>query len=290
TVLPFTLALGLPDGFARRIARNTQLIFIHEGKLAKVADPAAGAGSFEALTEELCARAWSLLQSFEAQGGMIAALRAGLPQREIATAAVARNHAIARRSRAITGTSAFPDLAEAPVPVLEPSPAALAFLPEGEECAPLRPFRDAEPFERLRAIVAQHFAMTGERPRIFLFLAAADQEGRQAADFAKGFFAVAGIEAVQGEAAGQGPAAFRASGCKAACICISPALETETLIECARMLRRAGAARVSMAGHRRIDAEAALRAAGVDEFVCIGCDALAILEDTLTAALSQIRR
>src|SRR3984893_8135252 len=55
TVLPFTLVLGLPDDFARRIARNTQLILIHEAKLAKVADPAAGAGSFEALTDELCA-------------------------------------------------------------------------------------------------------------------------------------------------------------------------------------------------------------------------------------------
>ncbi|HET6377670.1 MAG TPA: methylmalonyl-CoA mutase subunit beta [Methylocella sp.] len=290
TVLPFTLALGLPDDFARRIARNTQLILIHEGKLAKVADPAAGAGSFEALTEDLCARAWSLLQSFEAQGGMISALRMGLPQSEIATAAFARRHAIARRSRAITGTSAFPDLAETPVPVLEPSPAALVCLPVGEECAPLLSLRDAEPYERLRAIGAQHFEKTGERPRIFLFLAAAAQESRMAADFARGFFAVAGIEAVQGEAPGQGPAAFIASGCKAACICASPAHESETLIEIARMLRRAGAARVYLAGHRRIDAEAALRAAGVDEFVCIGCDALSILEDTLTAALGQIRR
>lgn len=290
TVLPFTLALGLPDDFARRIARNTQLILIHEGKLARVADPAAGAGSFEALTEELCARAWSLFQSFEAQGGMMAALRLGLPQREIATAATARKHAIARRSRALTGISAFPDLAEAPVSVLEPSPAAQDFLPEGEACAPLRPFRDAEPYERLRAIGARHFEMTGERPRIFLFLAAIAQESSLAADFAKGFFAIAGIEAVQGEAPGQGPAAFRASGCKAACICATPALETETLIEFTRMLRRAGAARVYMAGQRGIDAQGALRAAGIDEFVCIGCDALAILEDTLTAALGQIRR
>ena len=123
TVLPFTLALGLPDDFARRIARNTQLILIHEAKLAKVADPAAGAGSFEALTEELCKRAWSLFQDFEAHGGMIESLRAGVPQTEIAAAAVARREAIARRTLAITGTSAFPLLSEAPVNVLEPTPA-----------------------------------------------------------------------------------------------------------------------------------------------------------------------
>ena len=38
----FTAALGLPDRFARRIARNTQLVLLEESHLAKVADPAAG--------------------------------------------------------------------------------------------------------------------------------------------------------------------------------------------------------------------------------------------------------
>src|SRR5690606_2931148 len=54
TVLPFTAALGLPDEFARRVARNTQLILIEEANLAKVADPAAGSGGIEALTDDLC--------------------------------------------------------------------------------------------------------------------------------------------------------------------------------------------------------------------------------------------
>jgi len=60
TVLPFTNALGLPDAFARRIARNTQLILLEESNLAKVADPAAGSGGIEALTDELCRVAWAL--------------------------------------------------------------------------------------------------------------------------------------------------------------------------------------------------------------------------------------
>src|SRR6266446_7749057 len=42
TVLPHTLALGLPDAFARRVARNTQLVLLEESNLAKVTDPAAG--------------------------------------------------------------------------------------------------------------------------------------------------------------------------------------------------------------------------------------------------------
>ena len=52
-VLPFTQALGLPDAFARRIARNTQLVLLEESNLGKVADPAAGAGGVEALTDAL---------------------------------------------------------------------------------------------------------------------------------------------------------------------------------------------------------------------------------------------
>src|SRR5207247_6789762 len=52
TVLPHTLALGLPDPFARRAARNTQLVLLEESNLAKVGDPAAGAGGIDTLTRE----------------------------------------------------------------------------------------------------------------------------------------------------------------------------------------------------------------------------------------------
>jgi len=58
TVLPFTSALGLPDRFARRIARNTQLVLGEEANLARVADPAAGSGAVEDLTTQLCGAAW----------------------------------------------------------------------------------------------------------------------------------------------------------------------------------------------------------------------------------------
>ena len=42
TVLPFTAALGLPDAFARRIARNTQLVLLEESNLAKVSRSGGG--------------------------------------------------------------------------------------------------------------------------------------------------------------------------------------------------------------------------------------------------------
>src|SRR5262249_15519027 len=69
TVLPFTMALGLPDGFARRVARNTQLVLLDESNLAKVVDPTAGSVGMEDLTDQLCRAAWKLFQDIEKTGG-----------------------------------------------------------------------------------------------------------------------------------------------------------------------------------------------------------------------------
>ena len=68
SVLPHTLAAGLPDGLARRLARNAQLILLRESNLGFVADPAAGAGAFEAMTHALCDKAWRLFQEIERPG------------------------------------------------------------------------------------------------------------------------------------------------------------------------------------------------------------------------------
>src|SRR4029450_10581099 len=119
TVLPFTRALGLPDRFARRnarrLARNPQLVLLEESNLAKVPAPAAGAGGIEDLTDKLCRAAWAAFQEIEAAGGAWAALQQGLIQSKVAAVRSAREAAVARRKDALTGTSDFPDLAEAPV-------------------------------------------------------------------------------------------------------------------------------------------------------------------------------
>src|SRR5262249_49478320 len=131
-VLPFTLALGLPDRFARRVARNMQLVLLEESNLAKVTDPAAGAGAIEDLTDQLRPAARALCQEIEQAGGAWAALEQGLIQGKVATVRAERERALAHRKDALTGTSDFPDLAEAPVKVLAvppvitpPYPAAL---------------------------------------------------------------------------------------------------------------------------------------------------------------------
>ena len=65
TVLPFTAALGLPDPFARRIARNIQLLLLEESNIWRVGDPAAGSGGIEDLTRKLTQAAWTLFQEIE---------------------------------------------------------------------------------------------------------------------------------------------------------------------------------------------------------------------------------
>jgi methylmalonyl-CoA mutase len=68
TVLPFSIKQGVPDTFARRMARNTQLVLLEEAQLWRVADVASGSGYAESLTHELCEMAWKIFQGIERTG------------------------------------------------------------------------------------------------------------------------------------------------------------------------------------------------------------------------------
>src|SRR5215831_13372524 len=222
TVLPFTMALGLPHLFARRIARNTQLVLLKESNLAKVTDPAAGAGSVEDITEQLCVAAWVQFQEIERAGGAWAALEQGMIQTKVAAVRAERQAAVARRKDVITGTSDFPDLAEAPVSVLDvprvPPPASTSAF------EPLPRIRLAEPFEQPRDASDQMLARTGARPKIFLANLGTPADFTARATFAKNFFAAGGIDATSNDgftSHDEIVAAFRASGAKLACLCSS---------------------------------------------------------------------
>src|SRR5262249_3466358 len=86
-VLPFTWALGKPDRFALRIARNTHLVLQEESALGRVRDPAHGAFFIEKLTADLAEKAWGLFQAIEARGGMARALESGFVQEQISVVA-----------------------------------------------------------------------------------------------------------------------------------------------------------------------------------------------------------
>jgi methylmalonyl-CoA mutase len=195
-VLPFTAALGLPDRFARRIARNTQLLLLEESNLAKVADPAAGSGGIEDLTNKLCHAAWALFQEIEQAGGAPAALERGWIQDKVAEVRAEREAAIARRKDALTGTSDFPNLAEAAAKVLDAKPVTVGSYPAGISYPALQPIRLAEPFELLREASDRMLAATGARPKVFLANLGTPAEFTTRATFARNFFEAGGIEAL----------------------------------------------------------------------------------------------
>jgi methylmalonyl-CoA mutase len=281
TVLPFTMALGLPDRLARRIARNTQIVLLEESHLAKVADPAAGSGGIEDITEQLCRAAWAQFQEIEQAGGAWAALEQGLIQKKVAAVRAVREANVARRKDALTGTSDFPDLAEAPVAVLDVPPVKLPPYPTVLKFDALACARLAEPFERLRDASDGMLARTGARPKIFLANLGKLSDFTARATFAKNFFEAGGIEAASNEGfAGRDAmiAAFKSSGAKLACLCSSDEIYGREAADATQALRTAGAL-VWLAG-RPGAPEAALKAAGVSEFIFAGCDALAALRTT----------
>ncbi|TDU75460.1 methylmalonyl-CoA mutase family protein [Streptomyces sp. KS 21] len=270
TVLPFDHELGLPDAFARRIARNTSTILLEESHLARVIDPAGGSYYVEQLTDELAHAAWEFFQTIEKAGGLAAALRSGLVAERLAATWAERSKKLAKRREPITGVSEFPLLSEKHLD-REPAPAG----PTGG----LPRVRRDEAYEALRARSDAHLAATGNRPRIFLAALGPAAAHTARATFAANLFQAGGVEAVHDPVsvdAATAAEAYAASGANGmAVLCSSDALYEEQAEAVAEALRAAGATTVFLAGKPGTSAGA------VDEYVFAGCDAVAVLSSVL---------
>lgn len=145
----FTRARGLPDAFARRQARNTQLVLMEEANLGRVDDPASGSWFLDARTRDLAAAGWAELQRIEAEGGLPAALLSGAPQARIAAARVALEASLSEGRAQLIGVTRFvdPDVRPAatkPAPVAPPATG-------GDACERLAPMRLAASAEEAAA-------------------------------------------------------------------------------------------------------------------------------------------
>lgn len=255
-----------------------------------MADPAAGAGSFETLTEELTVAAWEAFQAIEREGGIVASLAAGQIQGRIAATRATRSRNVATRREAITGASEFPFLAEKPVTVLDLAPhlGEVVGFTGGEtlRCDPLPAQRLSEPYEALRDASDGHLAAAGQRPRVFLANLGPVAVFNARSTFAANAFAAGGIEAVNEEGFTEtGPLteAFRHSGARIACLCSSDALYAAHAVAAAEALKAAGADTVYLAG-KPGDLGEALVAAGVDGYLHAGGDLLSLLGTALARA------
>lgn len=325
-VLPFDVALGPSDAFARRIARNSQILLLEESSLSRVADPAGGSWYVETLTAELAQVAWAAFQDIERRGGMAAVLADGSFSAEIATAWAAREADIARRRVPLTGVSEFPNILEQPVERPAPDVAALraaagqrlagardALAPlsilrtmgdlvdatergysigavatalaggDGTCIARLPRHRLPETFEALRDAADRHKASTGSWPAIFLANLGRVASHTARATYAKNFFEAGGIQTLSNtgfSTAESCAEAFRASGARLAILCGGDAQYEEQAESFAQALKAAGVKHLFLAGNPG-ERKDAYRQAGIDDFIFLGCDVLAMLRATL---------
>jgi methylmalonyl-CoA mutase len=160
--------------------------------------------------------------------------------------------------------------------------AMTAPLPQGDAVAitPLPKVRLAEDFEALRDASDGFKAAYGKRPQIFLANVGTVAQFTGRATFAKNFFEAGGIEAVFG-AGGTDIAAivkdFKSTGASFAIVCSTDKVYDAHAAAVGKALKDAGAAVVYLAGKPSAELEPALKTAGFDEFIFMGCDVKAVL-------------
>jgi methylmalonyl-CoA mutase, N-terminal domain len=120
----FDEALALPSERAATIALRTQQILQHEAGTTATTDPLGGSYYIEALTDELEARAWGLIEHIDDLGGVVAAVEAGWVQGEVDAAAFRWQQEVESGERVIVGVNRYAAAEEEPIELYTLDPAA----------------------------------------------------------------------------------------------------------------------------------------------------------------------
>ncbi|WP_199177894.1 methylmalonyl-CoA mutase small subunit [Mycobacterium hubeiense] len=269
-VHPFDVAIdggmpGFSTTFARRIARNTQLLLLEESHLGQVLDPAGGSWYVEDLTRQLAEQAWRHFQDIESRGGFDAA-RAYVTE-QIAEVAGRRSDDIAHRRTALTGVNEYPNLAEPPLPPGDPLEGVVRY---------------GAAFEALRDRSDAFLAKTGARPRALLLPLGPLAEHNIRATFATNLLASGGIEAVNPgtvDAASVAQAVSDAGSPPVAVICGTDArygTDSAAVVDAAR---QAGVSHIYLAGPEKAVADASPKP---DAYLTAKINAVEALSSLLT--------
>jgi methylmalonyl-CoA mutase len=258
-VQPFDVAIpggfpGTAASFARRIARNTQLLLLEESHIGRVLDPAGGSWFAEELTKSLAEQAWKHFQDVESRGGFEAARDYLVGQ--IAEVAERRADDIAHRRKALTGVNEYPNLAEPP-------------LPQGDSLETV--VRYAAGFEALRNRSDAFLQMSGSRPKVLLLPLGPLAEHNVRTTFATNLLASGGIEAVSED--------LETTDAKVAVICGTDARYATEASGAVDAARKAGVSHVLLAGPEKAVAEADSKP---DDYLTAKIDAVKALSDLLT--------
>lgn len=268
TCLPFDTAVGLPDDFSRRMARNTQLVAAEESNIGKVSDPAGGSWYVESVTDQLASHAWTEFKAIEAAGGMVAALESGLVAERIAATGGERTKRLATRKQTITGVSMFPMKDEQAV--------TATARPAAPGVAGLKPVRDSEVFEVIRDRAA-----AGEKPKVFLACLGARRDFGGREMFTSNVLLVGGIDFPTSEGGTPEEIAAKAgaSGSRMAILCSSAKIYAAQAIAVATALKGAGIETVYLAGRK--SETGAEDTSVLDGELYDGMDVVAFLEGAL---------
>jgi len=265
-VRPFTYAMGPSNRFARRLARNLQILLMEESHVGRTADPAGGGYLHETLAARLAQAAWTRFQEIEADGGASTLIASNRLARDVQAMAEQRAARYARGAESLIGVNAYPELDARKVDT-PPLPDATTDTMDAPAPWPaLEPLRFAAPFEALRAAAES----CPDRPAAFLATLGAPSAFSARSSFAVNRLAAAGVAAIPAETHDSVAAcadAFAASGCKLAVICGADAAYEADAATLAAALKAAGAREVWLAGKpAEID--------GVDHFIHMRSDAL----------------
>ncbi|HJT93428.1 MAG TPA: methylmalonyl-CoA mutase small subunit [Mycobacterium sp.] len=256
-VHPFDVAIpggfpGIAASFARRIARNTQLLLLEESHIGRVLDPGGGSWFVEDLTKQLAEQAWTYFQDIESRGGFEKARDYVAAQ--ITEVAIRRADDIAHRRTALTGVNEYPNISEAP-------------LPQGDSFDSVA--RYAAGFEALRHRSDAFLEKSGARPQVLLLPLGPLAEHNIRTTFASNLLASGGIEAVTDAA----------DAPKIAVICGTDARYGTEASAAVDSARKAGVSYVLLAGPEKAVAEADSKP---DGYLTAKIDAVQVLSDLLT--------
>lgn len=277
-VYPFDVAIeggfpGLATSFARRMARNIQLLLLEESHVGRILDPAGGSWFVEDLTNQLAHHAWEKFQTIERHGGFVDAVAyiAG----QIAEIADQRADDIAHRRTAITGVNEYPNVAEPALPqhASQYSPPAAGKL-----------IRYAAEFEALRDRSDAHLARSGSRPQVLLLPLGPLAEHNIRTTFASNLLASGGIEAVNPgsvDAHGVARAVADAGAPAVAVVCGTDSRYGAEASDVVAAARSAGVSHVCLAGAQQAVAEAEHRP---DDFLTAKINAV----ETLSSLLDRL--
>src|SRR5499433_2401781 len=131
-------ALALPSDEAALIALRTQQIIAHESGVANTVDPLGGSYFIEKLTRDMEEGAFEYFRKIDEFGGMIEAIDAGYPQREIQEASYEFQMAVESKDKIIVGVNEY---------TMEEEPREVPLLQINESVADLQ----RERLQKLRA-------------------------------------------------------------------------------------------------------------------------------------------